>query len=67
LYCTCSVFAAEGRTQQQAFLERNKDAQLLEAPGHLLPVGCAADAGLADNAFIDHDGFFYALFQKNLH
>lgn len=66
LYCTCSVFAAEGRTQQQAFLERNKDAQLLEAPGHLLPVGCAADAGLTDNAFIDHDGFFYALFQKNL-
>lgn len=66
LYCTCSIFSAEGSAQQQAFLERNKDAQLLAAPGHLLPSGPAAGAVLVDNALIDHDGFFYALFQKNL-
>lgn len=64
LYCTCSIFAAEGVEQQQAFLGRNKDVELLQAPGHLLPGGAAEKDGVADNACIDHDGFFYALFQK---
>lgn len=64
LYCTCSIFAAEGKEQQQAFLGRNKDAELLDAPGHLLPGNAAGVDSVADNADIDHDGFFYALFQK---
>lgn len=67
LYCTCSIFAAEGIAQQQAFLESNTDVQLLDAPGHLLPGESANAAGLADNVAIDHDGFFYALFQKKTH
>ena len=34
LYCTCSVFRAEGDAQVQAFLAHNTDAQLLPSPGH---------------------------------
>lgn len=64
LYCTCSIFAEEGLQQQLAFLERNKDAALLPAPGHLLPSGAAEIGSVADNERLDHDGFFYALFQK---
>lgn len=39
LYCTCSVFRAEGDGQLQAFLARHSDARRLPAPGHLLPPG----------------------------
>jgi 16S rRNA (cytosine967-C5)-methyltransferase len=67
LYCTCSVFKAEGEHQIDAFLQRNPGARLAPhpaSPGHLLP--------LADNGN-DHpspgpspvaDGFFYALIEK---
>ncbi|MGE8396462.1 MAG: 16S rRNA (cytosine(967)-C(5))-methyltransferase RsmB [Comamonas sp.] len=65
LYCTCSVFKAEGDEQVQAFLARNSQAQLLPSPGHLIPgIGAQGDA-LPDNGAGDHDGFFYALLQKN--
>ncbi|MFM2427931.1 MAG: hypothetical protein RL707_1758, partial [Pseudomonadota bacterium] len=37
LYCTCSVFRAEGENQVQSFLASNKGATLLPSPGHLLP------------------------------
>jgi len=60
LYCTCSVFRAEGDGQVQAFLARNTGARLLPSPGHLLP----GSGALPDNPAGDHDGFFYALFQK---
>ena len=68
LYCTCSVFKAEGEDQIDAFLQRrgaDADALRLGAPGHLLP--------LADNRAVDavrpdgapaQDGFFYALLEK---
>ena len=55
LYCTCSVFKAEGQEQIDAFLQRHGDAAPLaepRAPGHLLP--------LPDNG----DGFFYGLLHK---
>ena len=55
LYCTCSVFKAEGQDQIDAFLQRHGDAAPLaepRAPGHLLP--------LPDNG----DGFFYGLLHK---
>ena len=55
LYCTCSVFKAEGQDQIDAFLQRHGDAAPLAAPrspGHLLP--------LPDNG----DGFFYGLLHK---
>lgn len=64
LYCTCSVFRAEGDAQVQAFLARNTQARLLPSPGHLLPGSALNGAGLPENPGRDHDGFFYALFEK---
>jgi 16S rRNA (cytosine967-C5)-methyltransferase len=65
LFCTCSVFRAEGKDQVQTFLAHNTDAQLLPSPGHLLPQSHAKERPVPDNAPIDHDGFFYALLQKH--
>lgn len=64
LYCTCSVFLAEGIEQQETFLARNNDARLLPSPGHLLPTSAPKAGSVAHNDAIDHDGFFYALFEK---
>jgi len=65
LYCTCSVFKAEGSAQVEAFLARNNQAQLVASPGHLLP-GKAAQTNLPeDNSLGDHDGFYYALLKKS--
>ena len=65
VYCTCSVFKAEGDAQMQAFLARNTEALSLPAPGHLIPGKSAKDGLLADNPLGDHDGFFYALLEKS--
>lgn len=64
LYCTCSLFVAEGQGQAQAFLANNTDARLLPSPGHLLPQSEGATGVVPDNPLGDHDGFFYALFEK---
>lgn len=66
LYCTCSVFRAEGEGQVQTFLAHNTDAQLLPSPGHLIPGGGHKSEAVRDNPPGDHDGFFYALLQKSL-
>ncbi|MFI8617051.1 16S rRNA (cytosine(967)-C(5))-methyltransferase RsmB [Acidovorax sp. NPDC077693] len=65
LYCTCSVFRAEGDGQVQTFLAHNTDAQLLPSPGHLIPGNGDKAGAVPDNQFGDHDGFFYALLQKS--
>lgn len=56
LYVTCSIFPEENQRQIDAFLAQQADARQLPLDGlrdgQLLP--CA-----------DHDGFFYALLQKN--
>lgn len=65
LYCTCSVFKAEGADQIQLFLKHNTQATLLASPGHLLPQNGAAHDGVPDNRTYDHDGFYYALLEKN--
>jgi 16S rRNA (cytosine967-C5)-methyltransferase len=65
LYCTCSVFRAEGEGQVQTFLAHNTDAQLLPSPGHLIPGGGHKPGAVQDNPPGDHDGFFYALLQKS--
>jgi 16S rRNA (cytosine967-C5)-methyltransferase len=56
LLVTCSIWPQESEQQATAFLARNSDATRLSAPGQLLPTADAQQ---------DHDGLFYALFQKN--
>lgn len=64
LYCTCSVFRAEGADQVAAFLERHTDAVHRPSVGHLLP-GLAAPPGqFNDNPPGGYDGFFYARIDK---
>ena len=55
LFVTCSLWPQESEAQAAAFAVRN-NAVRLAAPGQLLPM---SEAGQ------DHDGLFYALFQKN--
>ena len=64
VYCTCSVFKAEGEAQVQTFLAHNTEAVLRPAPGHLLPQSGANADGVPDNLEGDHDGFFYALLAR---
>jgi 16S rRNA (cytosine967-C5)-methyltransferase len=65
LYCTCSVFRAEGQDQIETFLARHSDATLLPSPGHLLPRTWDLADTVLDNRIYDNDGFFYALLEKN--
>ncbi len=64
LYCTCSVFKAEGATQIETFVQHNTDALILPSPGHLTPSIATSDASLRDNVMGEHDGFYYALLEK---
>ena len=64
LYCTCSVFRAEGEEQAQTFVAHNTDAVLRPAPGHLVPQTAAKHNSVQDNLEGDHDGFYYALLEK---
>ncbi|MGI4847130.1 MAG: 16S rRNA (cytosine(967)-C(5))-methyltransferase RsmB [Janthinobacterium lividum] len=54
LFVTCSVWPQESEGQAAAFAVRQK-ATRLPAPGQLLPTAAAGE---------DHDGLFYALFEK---
>jgi len=65
LYCTCSVFQAEGQDQIKAFLGSNSNATLLPSPGHLLPDQAVQWPGVVDNPTREHDGFYYALLEKS--
>ena len=73
LYVTCSIFPEEGEAAARRFEASHSDAVRLDAPGQLLPTAGAtapeAVPGAADCAPVagrtaDHDGFFYARFQK---
>ncbi len=64
LYCTCSVFKAEGATQIETFVQHNTDALILPSPGHLTPSIATSDASLRDNVMGEHDSFYYALLEK---
>jgi len=64
VYCTCSVFLAEGAQQVQAFVARQPQARMLPAPGHLLPGSGPRATDVGDNSSDDHDGFYYALLEK---
>ena len=65
VYCTCSVFRAEGDNQIKTFLAHHTDARLMPSPGHLLPQIGVPGAVIPDNLMREHDGFYYALLQKN--
>lgn len=64
LYCTCSVFRAEGEDQVRAFLAHNTEARLLPSPGHFWPSMLLGSDAVTDNQSRDHDGFYYALLEK---
>ena len=55
LFVTCSLWPQESEAQAAAFAVRHGAARL-DAPGQLLPAGGDGQ---------DHDGLYYALFQKN--
>ncbi|MBX3619500.1 MAG: 16S rRNA (cytosine(967)-C(5))-methyltransferase RsmB [Rhizobacter sp.] len=67
LYCTCSVFKAEGQDVIDAFLQRQTDASRPArpaSPGHLLPLPDNPGNGGAPGSGASPDGFFYALLAK---
>ena len=64
LYCTCSLFKAEGDAVVDSFLQRNTDALICPSPGHLVPGVVPAGLPVGDNALGEHDGFYYALLEK---
>lgn len=65
VYCTCSVFRAEGDEPIAAFLAHNSTARMQPAPGHLMPRTGDGGGTVRDNLPSDHDGFFYAVLQKS--
>ncbi|MFJ5381466.1 16S rRNA (cytosine(967)-C(5))-methyltransferase RsmB [Cupriavidus sp. CER94] len=69
VYVTCSIFPTEGEEQALWFGAQLPDAIRLQAPGQLLPGIKAPEttgSGTAGKASLpsDHDGFYYARFQK---
>lgn len=66
LYVTCSIFPEEGEAQASWFESTHADAVRLDAPGQLLPAAGVAHHGARSvpDRSADHDGFFYARFQK---
>jgi 16S rRNA (cytosine967-C5)-methyltransferase len=67
LYCTCSVFKAEGQAVIDAFLQRRSGASLAPrpaSPGHLLPRPDNPGNGGTPGSGASPDGFFYALLAK---
>ena len=66
VYCTCSLFLAEGSSQVQTFLTHNTDALMLPSAGHLIPQNSAFFEAVPDNQPCDYDGFYYALLQKRM-
>lgn len=64
VYCTCSVFKAEGEARIAAFVAHNNTAVPRPAPGHLIPQNRANAEGVRDNQPSDHDGFYYAVLRQ---
>ncbi|SDD13459.1 16S rRNA (cytosine967-C5)-methyltransferase [Cupriavidus sp. YR651] len=69
VYVTCSIFPTEGEEQALWFGAQLPDAIRLQAPGQLLPGTKAPETAGGDAAGeaslpSDHDGFYYARFQK---
>ena len=60
LYATCSVFVEENARQVEGFIGRHADARRLPAMR-----AATCDAQLQDLPDAEHDGFYYALLQKD--
>ncbi|MBK7766329.1 MAG: 16S rRNA (cytosine(967)-C(5))-methyltransferase RsmB [Sulfuritalea sp.] len=60
LYATCSVFVEENARQVEGFIGRHADARRLPAMR-----AATRDAQLQDLPDAEHDGFYYALLQKD--
>ncbi|MDP2821801.1 MAG: 16S rRNA (cytosine(967)-C(5))-methyltransferase RsmB [Sulfuritalea sp.] len=60
LYATCSVFGEENARQVEAFIGRHADARRLPTLG-----STTSDAQLQHLPDAEHDGFYYALLQKD--
>jgi 16S rRNA (cytosine967-C5)-methyltransferase len=58
------LFRQEGIEQIEAFRSNNTDAVLLPSPGQLIPAKVSNSQTLSDNLRGEHDGFFYALLQR---
>ncbi|MGZ5795874.1 MAG: 16S rRNA (cytosine(967)-C(5))-methyltransferase RsmB, partial [Caldimonas sp.] len=68
LYCTCSLFKAEGQEQIDAFLQRHGDALIPASPaspGHLLPLPDNDETRPAPAPSAAADGFFLTLIEKH--
>ena len=68
LYCTCSLFKAEGQAQIDAFLQRHGDAFIPASPpspGHLLPLPDNDETRPAPAPAASADGFFLTLIEKH--
>lgn len=66
LFCTCSVFKAEGDNRIAQFLAQQPDARLMAPTLQLLPDTQHVRQGDLDQMPLNHDGFFYALLEKSL-
>lgn len=69
LYCTCSLFPQENGAQIDAFLHRHADARCLPLPQTSIAATSATTHATHANFLqlvprAEHDGFFYALLQK---
>jgi len=60
LYATCSLFAEENARQVEAFIDRHADARQLA-----MPLNTIRDTQSQDLPDAEHDGFYYALLQKD--
>lgn len=68
VYVTCSIFPTENEEQARWFGAQLPDAIRLQAPGQMLPGSkdqlAGGGNGSQEGLPTDHDGFFYARFQK---
>jgi 16S rRNA (cytosine967-C5)-methyltransferase len=68
LYCSCSVFRAEGQDQIDAFLQRQGGARVASSPaspGHLLPLPDNESDRPPPGFSWAADGFFHTLIEKH--
>ena len=61
---TCSIFPEESALHAASFAAMHPDARILAAPGQLVPTADDTGHSGAVPGDRDHDGLFFALFEK---